>query len=167
MPSATQLYNTGKMLNAADLANNPNIGLNKRVPAIIHHVQPELIGQGSDQKTMLMAELVSKQGQAWPKKLPFNKSNTMQMVSAFGDDYDRWVGKAIEIWAENVMFSGKMVPGIKVAAAPNGTTSVPANQPSSATAVAGIPGAAAPTWNPPRSTNAAPIDDDLNDTIPF
>lgn len=175
MPSATQLYSTGRWLNASDLANNPNIGLNKRVPAIVHHAEAELIGQGGDQKTMLMLDLVSKQGQAWPKKLPLNKTNTMAMVAAYGDDYGAWPGKPIEIWAENVMFSGKMVPGLKLtasngaaqAAAPAipGAAPAPApSQPPSATAVAGVAQAAAPHWNSPPRNAGTPIEDD---EIPF
>ena len=171
MPSATNLYNTGKILNAADLASNPNIGLNKRVPAFIHQAQAELIGQGADQDTKIVLDLVSKQGQAWPKRWPLNKTNTMALVAAYGDDYGTWPGKAIEIWAENVMFSGKIVPGLRLAAASNGTVPasaipvpVPTAPPSSATAVAGIPGVAAPTWNPPRSAATTPLEDDA---IPF
>lgn len=172
MPSATQLYSTGRWLNASDLANNANIGLNKRVPAFIHSCEPELIGQGNDQKTMLMLDLVSKQGQAWPKKLPLNKSNTMVMVASFGDDYSSWGGKAIEIWAENVMFSGKLVPGLKVQAANNGNAipaSAPAQHPSpSATAATGIPSAASPAATLRSNTAHAPNMTDVDDdAIPF
>lgn len=179
MPSASQLYNTGRWLNASDL-----LPLNQRRTAVVHHCQPEEIGQGNDQKTMLMLDLVSRQGQPWPKKLPLNKSNTMQMVSAFGDDYGQWPGKAIEVWAENVMFSGKMVPGLKVQAAPNGAVpaqavpAVPAaapasyppmppqaplpSPPPSATAVAGIPPGGRPVSSIPDLSK--PIEDD---DIPF
>ena len=168
MPSASQLYNTGRWLNASDLAGNPNIGLNKRVPAVIHNCEPELIGQGNDQKTMLMLDLVSKQGQAWPKKMPLNKSNTMQMVAAFGDDYGAWGGKSIEVWAENVMFSGKMVPGLKVQALPNGShVAIPAPAPaqagpsSSASAVTGMPPGSSPAATLRNNTA------DIEDEIPF
>lgn len=171
MPSATQLYNSGKMLNSADLVGNPNVGLNKRVPAVIHHVQSELVGQGGDQETKLVADLVSKQGQAWPKRLPMNKTNILAMVAAYGDDYSTWPGKPIEIWAENVMFAGKVVTGIRIAAVSNDAAHAPAipvpaptTPPSSATAVAGMSPAAAPTWNAPRSAATIPLEDD---EIPF
>lgn len=179
MPSASQLYNTGRWLNASDL-----LPLNQRRTAVVHHCQPEEIGQGNDQKTMLMLDLVSRQGQPWPKKLPLNKSNTMQMVAAFGDDYGAWPGRAIEVWAENVMFSGKMVPGLKVQAAPNGAQApaqaVPAAAPASyppmppqapppaaaappsATAVAGIPAGGRPVSS--IHDLSTPLDDDQ---IPF
>lgn len=164
MPSATQLYSTGRWLNASDLANNSNIGLNKRVPAIVHNCEPELIGQGNDQKTMLMLDLVSKQGQAWPKKMPLNKSNTMVMVAAFGDDYASWAGKGIEIWAENVMFSGKLVPGLKVQASPNGAAPATAIPSTSATAATGIPSAASPAATLRSHSHQTSIEDD---EIPF
>lgn len=172
MPSASQLYSTGRWLNASDLANNANIGLNKRVPAIVHHAEPEQIGMGSDQKVMLMLDLVSKQGQAWPKKMPLNKTNSMIMIAAYGDDYSLWPGKGIEIWAENVTFQGKLVPGLKLAASNNSSSNgngqaipaqaqAPAPSPSAA-AVTGVPLAAGPIWNTvPRGTQ---IDED---EIPF
>lgn len=176
MPSASQLYNTGRWLNASDL-----LPLNTRRTAVVHHCQPEEIGQGNDQKTMLMLDLVSRQGQPWPKKLPLNKSNTMMMVAAYGDDYGQWPGKAIEVWCENVMFAGKMVPGLKIQAAANGATppappqvqaaapasyppmppQAPPSPPPSATAVAGIPPGGRPIASIPSSP---PIEDD---EIPF
>lgn len=171
MPSASQLYNTGRWLNASDL-----LPLNTRRTAVVHHCQPEEIGQGNDQKTMLMLDLVSRQGQPWPKKLPLNKSNTMQMVAAYGDNYEEWLGKAIEVWAENVMFSGKMVPGLKVAAAPQTPPQskaapasyppmppqAPPSLPPSATAVAGVPPGGRPVSSIPDLST--PLEDDQ---IPF
>lgn len=173
MPSATALYNSGRWLNAADLVNNVNIGLNKRVAAVIHHVEEVQVGMGADQKTQLNVSLVSRQGQAWPKTLLLNKGNTMQMVAAFGDDYSQWQGKAIDIWAENVMFQGKLVHGIKVQANNSSNGAIPATAPASAsasasaspppsaTAVAGMPPAAAPTWTAPKSTTTTIEDDEI------
>lgn len=172
MPSATAIYNTGRWLNAADLVSNPNIGLRKRITAVVHDV--EEVQVGLDQKNQLNLSLVSKQGQAWPKTLLLNKGNTMQMVSAYGDDYSQWPGKTIQIWAENVMFQGKSVPGIKVDGV-NGHTSAVGQQsqstyspqastppppPPSATAVAGIPPVATASSLPKQSQ----IEDD---EIPF
>ena len=122
MPSASQLYG-GRWLNAADLQP-----LGRRRVAVIHHTEPETVGQ--DQKTMLMLDLVAENGQAWPKKCPLNKGNTMQLVAGYGDDYSLWAGKRIEIWSENVMFQGKLIPGIKLMTAPH-------NPGASATAIVG------------------------------
>lgn len=187
MPSATQLYNVGKWLNAADLVNNPAIGMGKRVPAIVHQVEEASVGQGNDQKTQLNLSLVSRQGQPWPKTLLMNKTNTLQIVAAYGDDYLQWPGKAIEIWAELVPFQGKLVPGLKVVASVNGAAVPGVGQqaqapmppaqapmppagagaqaaPPSASAVAGLPPGVsnAPAW--PRQQQGAPLEDD---DIPF
>lgn len=184
MPSASAVYNSnGKWLNASDLTNNPAIGLNKRVTAVIHHVEEGLIGQ--DQKHQLICDLVSRQGTPWPKKLTLNTTRNMAMVAAFGDDYSQWPGKAIEVWAAMVPFGGKMVPGIHVGPASNGqsipvtqapATAAPASYPPmppqqppaqaappSATAVAGLPPVAGgrPVSSIPSSP---PIEDD---EIPF
>lgn len=160
MPSASQLYASGRWLNASDL-----LPLNQRRTAIVTHCEPEQVGIGSDAKTMLMLELQSKQGAPWPKKLPLNKGNSMQMIAGFGDDYSLWNGKAIEVWAENVMFQGKLVPGLKVQPAPNGAATQaalpPANPSPSASAVTGAQPVAGPNWSPPKQTS---IDDD---DIPF
>ena len=108
MPSASQLYG-GTFLRAVDLTP-----LGKRRIAHIHEASPETIGQ--DQKLTL--SLVAENGRPWPKKIVLNKGNTMQLVTAFGDDYMLWPGKAIEVWSENVMFQGRMQPGIKILPAP-------------------------------------------------
>lgn len=156
MPSASQLYSSGRWLNASDL-----LPLNQRRTAIVTHCEPETLGMGSDAKTMLMLELASKQGQPWPKKLPLNKGNSMQMVAAFGDDYDQWRNKAIEVWAENVMFQGKLVPGLKVQPAPNGSIPPALAPSSSATAVTGAPAAAGPNWSGPKPGQTAIEDDEI------
>ena len=145
MPSASQLYG-GRLLNAADLQP-----IGQRRVAVIHDCDVEMLGQGSDQKSMLILGLVSQQGQAWPKRCPLNKTNTMMLVAAYGDDYATWPGKPIEIWSELVMFQGKMIPGIKLAAAPA----------TSAVATTGIAPAAGPTW---RAADPGDLEDD---SIPF
>ena len=177
MPSAGALYSTGRWLNANDIVSK--VGLNTRITAVIAACDPEEIGgMNSEQKTMLMLSLVSKQNQPWPKKVPLNKGNSLQMINAFGDDYSLWAGNTISIWAENVMFSGKLVPGIKLQGAPaasngngNGSPMQQAQQapsPSpSAAAVTGTPQVAQPTWNTvPRGSQQAQtaLEDD---EIPF
>lgn len=165
MPSATQLYNTGRWLNAADLQP-----LGQRRTAIVHAVEEAQVGQGNDMKTQLNLSLTSRQGQPWPKTLLLNKGNTLQMVAAYGDDYDGWVGKMIDIWSENVLFQGRTVPGIKITAT-NGkavgssASASASNIPSSsATAVTGLPPNAAPNWQPPNRNMQTQIDED---SIPF
>lgn len=171
MPSATALYSTGRWLNAADIVDK--VGMNKRIAAVIHHVEPELIGMGADQKTQLVIELVSRKGQLWPKKLTLNKTRSMAMVAAFGDLYETWPGNAIEVWAEMTLFSGKMVPSIKIGPAPNGAApsngtqqaQAPAPSPSpSATAIMGTAPVAGPNWTASPKPGTSAIEDD---EIPF
>lgn len=168
MPSASALYASNKWLNAADIV--AKVGMGKHIPAIIQHAETALLGMGADQRERMVISLVSRQGQPWPKQLPLNQTRNMAMVSAYGDDYSQWPGKPIEVWAENVLFNGKPTPSIKISAA-NGTApavgtqqSQPQQQtpPPSATAVAGLPPAAGPSWTGPRNTS--PIEDDA---IPF
>lgn len=167
MPSATQLYNTGRWLNAADLQP-----LGQRRTAIVHLVEEAQVGMGNDQKTQLNLTLTSRQGQPWPKTLLLNKTNTLQMVAAYGDDYSFWTGKMIDIWSENVTFQGRLVAGIKVTASSNGNgkavgtpqTQAPATPPapsSSATAVTGLPPNTGPSWNAPRNQGTAIEDDEI------
>jgi hypothetical protein len=138
MPSVSQTY-AGQFLNAGELAP-----LGQRRAAVVHGVELETVGQGGDAKNVLVLELVTASGKAWPKKVVLNKTNSTMLASVYGDNTDHWTGKPVELWAENVMFQGKLVPGIKVAP---GATLRPA---------AATPAQAAPA--------TAPI---IDDEIPF
>jgi len=120
----------------------------------------EVIGQ--EQKQMLTLALVSARGQSWGKRVALNKTNTMQLVAAYGDDYGQWPGQTIEVWAENVMFQGRMVPGIRLRPVPRGNGGNAAvsdmpitTAPASATAATGLAAVAAPPAEPPS------IDDEI------
>lgn len=155
MPKVSETY-TGTYLNAAELTP-----LGQRRHALVHGATVEEIGQDKGAKIVL--SLTSAKGLPWPKDVVLNKGNALQMQAAFGDDTDDWLGKPIEIWAENVMFQGKLVPGIKIqpgaSAASNGagkggTISLPAPAAPAASPAAG---------GPQRSVPSA----DLDDEIPF
>jgi hypothetical protein len=137
MPLVSQTY-AGAFLNAADLGP-----LGQRRTALIHAVTVETIGQ--ENRQVLVLDLVGSNGRPWPKRAVLNKSNSVQMAAAYGDNTDGWLGKRIEIWAENVFFQGRLVPGIKTlpalaAAPPAGGTgaaaSIPATPPVQAAPVA-------------------------------
>lgn len=159
MPSASAIYG-GMYLAAADLGP-----LGQRRTAIIHDVAVEVIGQERKQK--LTVALVSPRGAAWPKRVVLNKTNTQQLIAAYHNDYSLWPGQTIEVWAQNVTFQGRTVPGIRIRPVPrsNGGSmpapdmagAVPAG-PISAAAVAGLPPIAAPPAADPPS---------LDDEIPF
>lgn len=149
MPSASELYG-GQWLKATDL--NP-VG-RKRI-AFIHEAAPELVGQ--DQKQMLGLALAAQNGAPWPKKLLLNKGNMLQLVVAYGDDYSRWIGRPIEIWSENVMFQGRMVPGIKVLPAPSARTAPPPVAAPPSSTHDDMPPDAEPDSAPPISEDEIPF----------
>ena len=53
-----------------------------------------------------------------PKGLVLNKVNTATIVSAFGKETTTWTGHNLMLFAQTVAFQGRMVPAIRVAAAP-------------------------------------------------
>lgn len=153
----SQTY-AGVFLNAVDLAP-----LGRRRTAVVHNVAAEEVGQ--EKRQVLVLDLVSPAGRPWPKRVVLNKGNSMQLAAAFGDDATGWPGRSIEIWAENVMFSGRLVPGVKVlpaATEPAAPAPGPVRQPAGNGALPmGDSGAVPPGLLPQID------DDDLNDSIPF
>ncbi len=123
--------------------------LGQRRQAVIHQASSEVVGQDSTTPKIIL-DLVSKQGQAWPRRVVLNKTNALLLAATFGDETDDWVGKGIEIWGEMVMFKGKTTPGIRLAA----INSAPAVR------MAGQP--------MPVPTSAVPSNSDVHDDeIPF
>ena len=106
MASVSQTY-AGTFLNASEL-----VPLGQRRTAVVHAAVQEVIGQ--ENKPAIVLDLVAANGRAWPKRVVLNKGNALQLAAAYGDDTDHWVGRQITVWSENVMFQGRLVPGIKV-----------------------------------------------------
>ena len=157
MPRVSETY-TGSFLTASELTP-----MGQRRTAVVHAAVREEVGQ--ERKPHIVLDLVSPRGQAWPKRVVLNKGNALQMAAAFGDDSDHWPGRQITIWAENVMFQGRLMPGIKVLPAGNGGAVAPSPQmpppdPQSPTAAAAVPADA------PGKGYAGP-GSDLDDEIPF
>jgi hypothetical protein len=48
------------------------------------------------------------------KKLVLNKTNTSEIVDAYGDESDNWHGKIIEVYPARVEYAGKKMWGIRV-----------------------------------------------------
>ncbi len=86
--------------------------MGKRRHAVVYAVALEEVGP--EKRHVLVADLVSPSGHAWPKRVVLNKTNSLQLAAAFGDDAAGWTGCTLEIWAENVPYQGRLVPGIKV-----------------------------------------------------
>jgi hypothetical protein len=167
MASVSQTY-AGTFLNASEL-----VPLGQRRTAVVHAAVQEVIGQ--ENKPAIVLDLVATNGRAWPKRVVLNKGNALQLAAAYGDDTDHWVGRQITVWSENVMFQGRLVPGIKVLPAGNGavpTASIaplPPPDPPAPQTVQSAGRAAADTtapaaadgsiWNGPNN--------DVGDEIPF
>jgi hypothetical protein len=141
MPRVSDIY-ASNYLKATDLQP-----LGQRRTALVHGVAAEPIGP--EQKQALVLDLVTTSGKAWPKRAILNKTNAFLMAAAFGEDTDNWAGHQISIWAENVIFKGQVLPGIKLQPMPS---TAPVAQPP-----AGDGAAAAP----PQVGNVGELDDEI------
>ncbi|MCF8014668.1 MAG: hypothetical protein K9L65_03035 [Chromatiaceae bacterium] len=86
-------------LKAADLQ-----GQVRRVT--IESCMPEQLGQGEIKPAL--------QFRGVPKKLILNKTNGLLIAASFGTETTAWAGREIELYPENVMFQGQVVPAIRV-----------------------------------------------------
>ena len=75
------------------------------------------------------------------KGLVLNKTNANTISDAYGDDTASWQGKPVEVFPTEVEFKGKLVDGIRLRIHPEAQPEVPAT--------------------------AAPMSEELNDSIPF
>src|SRR5262245_43143133 len=123
-------YDQSKYFKAADLTTEKKLK--------IKSVTEELIGQGADQKKMLVVWFTNDE-----RGLPLNRVNNKTIRGAFGDPVDGWINKIIVVFPATVEFRGKMVPGLRVRIPP--------------------PKGDGPAAKPPPP----PVDDDLNDSIEF
>lgn len=85
------------------------------------------------------------------KGLVLNKTNANEIAFAYGDDMDDWGGKDIELFAMQVSYQGKTMPGLRVR--------VPRQKPALPPQRQAVPN----DRNPP----ARVVVDDLDDSIPF
>lgn len=129
--------------------------------------QPEQLGQGEIKPAL--------QFRGVPKKLILNKTNGLLIAASFGTETTAWAGREIELYPENVMFQGRVVPAIRVrvpigaapataAAADPFAHAAPAPAPQPPTPVAPQPPQAAPpsiptpAQQPPAATAPAAPD---------
>ena len=75
------------------------------------------------------------------KGLVLNKTNANAIVNSYGDDTGNWTGKYIQVFPTTTEFKGETVDAIRVRVVPEA--------------------------QPEKPPTAAPMDDDLNDSIPF
>jgi len=92
-----------KFLKASDLQG-------REVNAVIDSVTMEEVGQDAETKPCLFFK-----GKA--KGMVMNKTNSNNLVSAFGSETDEWEGKSVTLYTTFVDFQGKSVEAIRVRAA--------------------------------------------------
>ncbi len=84
---------------------------------VITKVTTELFGKTP--KPVL--DLCQPDGTPKPRRLPLNRTNSLILADAFGDEIEPWVGRAIEVWSGPTEFEGNPTTGMMVApAASNG-----------------------------------------------
>lgn len=47
-------------------------------------------------------------------RLTCNKTNGKRIAKLYGEDTDAWIGKEIKVSVEDVLFQGKLTPGIHI-----------------------------------------------------
>jgi hypothetical protein len=142
MPDVNRIYQS-QFLRAEQLGGQP-----RRVT--IESAAVEVVGQGEKATQKIVLKLVKAK-----QRLPLNKVNALMLSSLFGPMTENWAGKAIELRPERVLFSGQMVPAIRVYAAP---AAVPV-----ATPAPSVPPSASDAWE----TEAAAGDGELADDLPW
>jgi hypothetical protein len=148
MAKVSEIY-SGRFLAAADLQPG------RRFTAVISSAEAQTVGQGREQPQKIVLSLTSPQGRAWPKSIVLNKTNSMTLAAAFGDDTDEWAGKSVVVSSEPTTYAGKRVQGIRidVASQPGQSTPPPSRAPASR--------------GPSGEASGKASGDDLNDEIPF
>ena len=79
----------------------------------ISSLDHEEVGQEKEMKYILSFNEI-------PKKLILNTTNLKTLIALFTDESDSWIGKVIILYADQVMFSGSMVPCVRIRAAKAG-----------------------------------------------
>ena len=146
MARISEVY-AGQYISAAELQG-------KRRQVVITTAEVEPVGQGDNAAAKVVLSLKNRNGVAWPRQLVLNKTNANLLAAAFGDETRDWSGHVIEVWAEPVMYQGKLVPGIKVMPLPSQGAAIAA--PSRGGGIPDEP-----------DTNTSNLAADLDDEIPF
>jgi hypothetical protein len=163
MALISDLY-SGDFLVAAQLPTG------RRLAAVIVTAEPESVGQGANESIRIVLQLRSNSGQFWPKKVVCNKTNATLLAAVFGDNTIGWINRPIEVWQELVQYQGRLVPGIRVAAATAPPPSASPGPPPAGAASPGpartldelLPGSPPPLVAPRPASTVLP-----DDSIPF
>ena len=100
MPDINTMF-PSKYLKAADLRG-------KSVTVTIDRVVQEQVVEEEPDKWIVYFSENRDRG------MVLNKTNALMISSTYGDNSDLWIGKAVELYTEQVSFQGKIVPGLRV-----------------------------------------------------
>lgn len=131
-----------KYVSSADLQG-------RTVSVSISHVEMEEVGVGEHKPVLYF--------QGKQKGMVLNKTNASMLVTLFGDNTDNWAGQPIELFSIHTEFQGKPVEGLRVRAAQQQVRNSAAQTQS----------APLPSIEPVGPLNDDPLDDVLEDNIPF
>jgi hypothetical protein len=97
--------------------------------ATVEAATVEVLGQGEQAQQKIVLKLVKVK-----QRLPLNKTNAQTLAATWGPMTDNWIGRQLDLRSEKVMFAGKMVDSIRVAAVPEARKAPPAAAPAAAPA---------------------------------
>ena len=133
-------YDQSRLLKAQDLTAEKKFR--------IKSVTEEEIGIGKDKERKLVVWFTNDD-----RGLVLNRVNNRTIRGAFGDACDGWTSKVIAVFPTMAEFRGEMKPALRVRIPPPKSNGQPAAKPV--------------TPPPAPATDAAEVDDDLNDEIVF
>ena len=133
-------YDQSRFLKAQDLSAEKKFR--------IKSVTEEEVGVGKDKERKLVVWFTND-----ARGLVLNRVNNRTIRGAFGDACDSWTGKIIIVFPTMAEFRGEMKPALRVRIPPPKSNGQPAAKPV--------------TPPPAPATDAAEVDDDLNDEIAF
>ena len=133
-------YDQSRFLKAQDLTTEKKFR--------IKSVTEEEIGIGRDKERKLVVWFTNDE-----RGLVLNRVNNRTIRGALGDACDGWTSKVIVVFPTMAEFRGEMKPALRVRIPPPKSNGQPAAKPV--------------TPPPAPATDAAEVDDDLNDEIAF
>jgi hypothetical protein len=94
-----------RMLKAADVGQKPVKGTIVEVGV---HTMKSKNGHTEEKVYIVVDKL--------PKAIGLNRTNGDYLAKEFGDDFDKWAGKKVEVYTEDTLYQGSPCKGIRVRA---------------------------------------------------
>lgn len=105
MPTVQDVYgSSGTYLSAKSVKDKQLVGK----PLTIKDAKVEKIKE-TDENVKLILDFEENSF-----RLPLNKTNAMILSESFGEDYEKWAGKKLQLLITKRQFQGQLVDGIQV-----------------------------------------------------